>query len=99
MLLQRCNQMLIAFAIVFVCCEFGQKLGKAFEKIDLDVGRLHWYKYPVEIWKMLPIFMVGVQEPAALRVFGSIFCARGDFKNVRIFIKMKFRNYYRALAK
>lgn len=34
---------------------------------------------------MLPILTVGAQEPAALRVFGSIFCAREDFKNVSMF--------------
>lgn len=85
MLLQRCNQMLTAFAIVFVCCEFGHRLSKSFDKIDLDIGRLHWYKFPVQLWKMLPILMVGTQEPVTLRVFGSIFCAREDFKNVCTF--------------
>lgn len=79
--------MLTAFAIVFICCEFGHKLSKSFEKIDLEIDRLHWYKFPVHLWKMLPILMIGAQESAELKVFGSISCTREDFKNVCTFKK------------
>lgn len=69
---------------VFVCCEFGHKLSKAFEEINDTIDRLNWYKFPVQIWKCLPILIVGAQTPATISVFGSVSCTREDFKNVRM---------------
>lgn len=89
-LLQRCNQTFSAFAVVFICCEFGQKLSKSFDRIDHVITQLDWYRFPVNVCKFLPTFIAGAQEPTVLRVFGSICCTRTDFKNVRSFSMVHF---------
>lgn len=86
--------MSISFAIVFLCCEFGHKLSKAFEQIDCVIDKLHWYKFPLHIRKMLPILITNAQEPVALRVFGSVSCAREDFKNVCIILETIHRVHF-----
>ena len=80
--MQKFNELFLAFALVFVCCEFGHKLSKSFEEIDKTIGKLRWYKFPLHTWKMLPTLIFGAQEPATLRVFGTVSCTREDFKNV-----------------
>ena len=87
MLLQRVNETLTSFALVFVCCEFGHKLSNAFEQIDNQIGELHWYGFPVQVWKMLPTLIAGAQKSCGLRVFGSASCTREEFKNVCIFFE------------
>lgn len=72
-----------SIGFVYVCCEFGEKLSDAFEEIDSAIMQLDWYKFPAKFGKMLLMLIAGAQEPAKLRVFGSISCSREDFKNVR----------------
>lgn len=82
-LIQRLNQVVGSIGFVFVCCEFGEKLSNAFDEIDSVIKQFDWYKFPVKLGKMLPMLIASAQEPAKLSVFGSISCAREDFKNVR----------------
>lgn len=74
--------LILSLTFVFLPCEFGYKLSEAFEEIDYEIDQMHWYKFPAKMWKMLPLFLVGAQEPVYLHVFGSKSCAREDFKAV-----------------
>lgn len=71
-----------SFALVFLCCEFGQKLSDAFDEIDYVIGQMYWYRLPLNLWKMLPFAIEAAHEPIRLRVFGSTSCARADFQAV-----------------
>lgn len=94
MLLQKGNEMFLSFALVFVCCEFGHKMSTAFEQIDHVIGKSHWYRFPLHVWKMLPMLVAGAQESAGLRVFGSVSLTREDFKNVRTLQRSKLCSAY-----
>ena len=76
--------MFMGFTVVFVFCEFGHRLSKAFGEIEYIIEKLHWYKFPVQMWKLLPTLVMGAQKPAKLSVFGSVSCTREDFKKVCI---------------
>lgn len=82
MVFQSVILLLWSFALVYISCEFGHRLSTAFIEIDHEIGQIHWYKLPQKIWKMLPLAMAAAQKPIYLRVFGSIACAREDFKAV-----------------
>lgn len=86
--------MIGSVGFVFVCCEFGHKLSYAFEEIDHVITQLDWYKFPLQLEKLLPILVVCAQQPADLRVFGSVSCAREDFKTVCL---TKLINFFKLL--
>lgn len=68
---------------MFVACEIGQNVSNAFKEIDDEIDRFHWYLFPAEIQKMLPILLSVTQRPINIEVFGSIACDRENFKKVR----------------
>lgn len=71
-----------AFAIVFTLCEFGHRIGNTYEEIDYEIGQFAWYSFPVEMWRMLPTLIFGVQQSVGINAFGIISCSREDFKKV-----------------
>lgn len=72
-----------AFGLLFIVCEIGHQVGAAFEKIWDRMDRSDWYSYPYEFIRMLPIIVIGVQQPVNLAFFGSISCSRFTFRRVR----------------
>lgn len=75
--------MVMSFALVFLECEIGHELCSSFIEIDYAVEQMDWYKFPANLWRLLPMLMAAAQKPVNLRVFGSTSCAREDFKGVR----------------
>lgn len=71
-----------SFALIFIICEFGEKVSQAFEEIEYKFGQFDWYLFPSNICKMLPIFISIANKPVSPAVFGSISCCREAFKNV-----------------
>lgn len=84
---------------VYVICEIGKRASEAFEEIDDKIGALDWYLFPTQIQKILPIIMMDAQQIIALECFGSIFCNRETFKNVRSKQRkcVPFSNFYAQL--
>lgn len=75
-----------SFALIFIACELGERASLAFKEIDYTVGKFDLYSFPANVKKMLPIFLIVVQEPFNFVVFGSITCSRESFKKVRRFV-------------
>ena len=73
--------------LAFVPCELSERLSIEFVKVCDAVDELNWYKFSIRMQKMIPIIMINTQEPVALRCFGSIFCGRSVFKQVRVLDK------------
>lgn len=71
-----------SFVAIYAVCEFGQKLTNAFDNIEYETGQLRWYFFPIQLHRILPIFMIVSQRPVDLRVIGSISSDRITFKNV-----------------
>lgn len=75
---------LLAFALVFIACELGQKMTDAFEEIDTTIGQIDWYLFPIEIKRMMLTIAANTQQPVTLECFGSIACTREVFRKVGI---------------
>lgn len=76
-----------------VPCDLGDKLSSALWEVNYLMDQNHWYLYPIEILKVLPIVLRGVQEPAYIECFGSFKCNRESFKKVRM-ENLTFYYYY-----
>lgn len=74
-----------AFGMTFLTCELGQRMSNAFEEIHDVIGHFHWYLFPDEIKRMLPMILMNLQEPVELKCFGSFSCCRDSFKKVKFY--------------
>lgn len=73
-----------AFGIVLIICEFGQRCCSAFDGIIGIIDQFNWYSFPYEIQRLLPIILIMMQQPVALKCFGSISCNHENFKKVSL---------------
>lgn len=71
-----------ALILTYFPCELGERLSNAMEEIKDSIGQFNWYLFPIEIRKVLPTILIGVQQPVEIRFFGSISCNRESFKKV-----------------
>lgn len=72
-----------AICIVFICCELGERLAIVYDQLDSNIGQFHWYLFPLEIQRLLPLIMINAQQPIILVCFGSISANRETFKKVQ----------------
>lgn len=68
--------------MVFLPCELGQRLTTTCEQVDYDFEQLAWYLFPMEVQRILPTILIGLQEPVLLRCFGIVDGSREQFKKV-----------------
>lgn len=73
---------ILALAIVFVVCEFGQRLTDQFEMFDEKLSLCKWYLFPFELQQMFLIVMSNTQQLTCLHGYGNIPCTRDSFKEV-----------------
>lgn len=71
-----------AFGVVLIGCELGNHICNSFIDMNDIIDQFDWYLLPHGIQKMLPIILIGVQEPFAFEVFGSVKVIRETFKKV-----------------
>lgn len=81
-LIQLCIVMFGTFSAVFLCCEFGQMVANHFDLFHNELCQCDWYLSPIEIQRMLLIFMVSTQQPAIFHGYGRIEGSRDTFKTV-----------------
>lgn len=73
-------QISCSLAFIFLVCNLGHRIGKAFDQIDSTISKLQWFKFSIEINRMLPILIIGAQQPVELHVFGSASCTYENFQ-------------------
>lgn len=71
-----------AFGIILIICELGQRLTNACAQKADEIGKLEWYLLSREIQRMLPIILIGTQQPIELECFGGVTGIRETFKKV-----------------
>lgn len=76
------------FCAVFIACELGQNLSKAFNGISSKVEQLDWYLLPPQSKRILLIIIAVSDEPVTLECFGSISLSRDVFGRVSQFSKL-----------
>lgn len=74
------------FALMFAICELCQRVNMAFDECSDIVDQLEWYRFPIEIQRMLPFIQQFTQQPVEITCFGSKACDRESFKYVSMCI-------------
>lgn len=75
-------EMFWSFALIFIYCEFGERVSTGFSELNDAINQFNWYTFPIEIQRDLPIVMIFAQEPVVVSGFGNIACVRLTFKSV-----------------
>lgn len=76
--------LLWALILTYLPCEFGERLSNGVVEISESIAQFNWYLFPFEVRKILPIILLGVQQPVEIRFFGSVACTRDSFEKVRL---------------
>lgn len=74
-----------ALGLVFVTCEFMQRITNSHSAIDDAINDLDWYWVPTNM-NLTSIFLISImytQKPLEVQFFGSISCSRDQFRRVR----------------
>ena len=74
-----------AFVMIYLYCEFGEMVTLQFNTFHELLCQCEWYRFPIDVQRMLVIFMLDTQQPASIRGYGNIECTRDAFKNVSFF--------------
>lgn len=73
---------LIAFGVIIVACDVGQRISNAFEQIADVTNQYRWYLFPKQVKQMFPMILMNLQMPVELPIFGNFCCDRKAFKKV-----------------
>lgn len=75
---------LMVWSVVFVSlfCELGEMISKQYDEVDQQLFECNWYKFPVEIQRMLIIFTANTQQPVRILGYGNVLCTRDTLKKV-----------------
>lgn len=75
-------EIMYAFGNLFISCELGQRVNLAFDECNEMVNQFDWYRFTMEIQRMLPTILNYTQQPVDIKCFGSATCDRETFKYV-----------------
>lgn len=84
-IIQQISYMFWSFGLIFILCNFGQKLTNQFDELNDALYMCDWYSFPLENQRMLPTILIATQQSVALKGFGNILCSRETSKSVSVF--------------
>lgn len=67
---------------VILFCELGEMVTRHYDKVDQILLSCKWYKFPIEIQRILVIAIQNIQQPVVIVGYGNIVCRRETFKKV-----------------
>lgn len=73
-----------SFVVMFIYCDFGERVCSGFNEIHTGVEECDWYQFPIEMQRMLLIIMT-IDEPIVLNGFANVVMTRETFKKVVVF--------------
>lgn len=47
---------------IFATCEIGERMYQNSHDVEAKIIQLDWYKYPYEVQRMMPIFIMNAQK-------------------------------------
>lgn len=71
--------------MVFFNSELGERVTLQFNAFNELLCQSEWYLLPLDVQRMLVIFMMDTEQPAVIQGYGNIECTRASFKKVDIF--------------
>lgn len=76
-----------ALFFIFATCEIGERMYQNSYDVEDKIEQLDWYKYPYEVQRMIPVFIMNAQKGIAIEFFGTISCSRAQFTKASPFEK------------
>ena len=70
------------FGLVFVACEFGERMTDQFESYGEELERCDWNLLPIEMQRMYLIFLTDTQQIKTIQCYFGIVCSRETYKKV-----------------
>lgn len=70
------------FAVVFIFCEFGEKVSTQFQYFNDELCKCDWYLLPIEMQRILLTVMTNSQQPIFIQGYGNTLCIRYSFNKV-----------------
>lgn len=86
------------FVVLFSICELGERMTYHFEKFDKELIRSDWYNLPVEMQRMLVVFLSDTQQPKNITCYGGVLATRETFKKV-FYLDSSSIQYFGILGK
>lgn len=71
-----------ALILLFLLCDFGQKLINQFELFENEIYKCKWYLFPINMQQIFAFAMVNVQQLAPVQGFGNIELTRETSEKV-----------------
>lgn len=71
-----------SFIILSCYCECGERVTEQFHLYNDKLNRCKWYRFPLDVQRILLIFMGDAQQPAYIRGYANILCTRNSLKEV-----------------
>lgn len=71
-----------SFVQIFFFCELGERITSRFSNLGHEMCQCDWYTLPIDIQKVFPLIIAGMDTPIKLIGMGSIQCSRVAFKYV-----------------
>lgn len=70
------------FTPIFLLCAAGEMVTDQFDVFNAELCMCNWYMFPLEVQKMLIIFLAGSQDPVNIHGFADTICALEAYKRV-----------------
>lgn len=77
---------IVVFGLLFVICEFGERLMNKFEEFNDGLCECQWYFHPIGLQRMYLTFGVETQQPVYIRGYGNVSTTRDTMKKVSLII-------------
>lgn len=76
------SEALCSFVLIFIYCEFGERVNIGCEEIYDVICQLNWYSYPIEMQRMIPNILIATEQSVIVKGFGNCSCTRESLKKV-----------------
>lgn len=89
----------MAFLVTFTffLCDYGDNVDQRFEYLNHVINQSFWYKYPLEIQKMLLIVQPIAQRPVRMRGFPNLEFNHPFFHKVKFSLFLVDFNKFRLI--
>lgn len=71
-----------SFIIIAYMCECGERVTEQFYLFNDKLNRLKWYCFPLDVQRVMLIFLGDAQQTTHVRGYANILCTRDSFKKV-----------------
>lgn len=75
--------------MLFLYCEVGEMVTTEFRRLNTEIHQCDWHRYPLQLKRMLVVFMTNAQMPTIIRGFANTACTREMLMQV---MKMTYQN-------